>query len=72
MYIVKQHDDEERSALIFDLTAITKEPSQIVKQNDLFGDVTQTHQLVLNEELFCLLRMATLRISEFIFTGMYT
>lgn len=72
MYNAKQYDDHEKSALIFDFIATTREPLQIVRQNDLFGDTTQTHQLVLEKELFCVLRMATPRISEFIFTDIYT
>lgn len=73
MYNAKQQDDHEKSALIFDLIT-TREPLQIVKQNHLFGDTTQTHQLVLDEQLFCVPRIATSRISEFtsIFTDVYT
>lgn len=72
MYSVKQYDDHEKSALIFDFIATTREPLQIVKQNDLLGDTTQTHQLVLGEELFCVLRMATPRIAGYIQTCIHT
>jgi hypothetical protein len=65
LYYVKQHDDHDKSILIFNSIA-TRQLLQIVKQNNMFGDATQTHQPVLDKELFCVLGMATLRISEFI------
>jgi hypothetical protein len=61
-----------KSAFIFDLIATRREPLQILKTNDLFGDTTQTHQPVFDEELVYVLRMATFHTSEFIFIDMYT